>query len=242
MSSLKKKFNLNWMFEAPEAVLTCSTLRCGDECYLVFGGHDRTLYLMNEELNILDSISFDGWVRTSYPIDLTGDGCDEILVGAGDGNFLVVKFVKGINKLAGIMNFRTKGKVLCVTAGDFTRNGNIELIFGAEDKTLKIFESIDSKEPKFILYYDSWVTACILGYLKLPNIKNPIYGLLVGTKNGLLQLIQSKEGKPDIIWQKNLGSQINTLAIGDVTNDGYYEIVEVQMILILRYSIVKERV
>ncbi|MFW9946414.1 MAG: WD40 repeat domain-containing protein, partial [Candidatus Odinarchaeota archaeon] len=225
MSSLKKKFNLNWMFEAPEAVLTCSTLKCGDTCYLVFGGHDKTLYLMNEELNILDSISFDGWVRTTYPIDLTGDGCQEVLVGAGDGNFLVVKFVKGINKLAGIMNFKTKGKVLCVTAGDFTRDGNNELIYGGEDKTLKIFENIDSKEPNFILYYDSWVTACTLGYLKLPDIKNPIYGLLVGTKNGLLQLIQSKEGKPDVIWQKDLGSQINTVAIGDVTNDGYYEIV-----------------
>ena len=225
MSSLKKKFNLNWMFEAPEAVLTCSTLKCGDTCYLVFGGHDKTLYLMNEELNILDSISFDGWVRTTFPIDLTGDGCQEVLVGAGDGNFLVVKFVKGINKLAGIMNFKTKGKVLCVTAGDFTRDGNNELIYGGEDKTLKIFENIDSKEPNFILYYDSWVTACTLGYLKLPDIKNPIYGLLVGTKSGLLQLIQSKEGKPDIIWQKNLGSQINTIAIGDVTNDGYYEIV-----------------
>ncbi|MFX0026138.1 MAG: WD40 repeat domain-containing protein [Candidatus Hermodarchaeota archaeon] len=225
MSSLKKKFNLNWMFEAPEAVLTCSTLKCGDKCYLVFGGHDKTLYLMNEELNILDSISFDGWVRTTFPIDLTGDGCQEVLVGAGDGNFLVVKFVKGINKLAGIMNFKTKGKVLCVAAGDFTKDGNNELIYGGEDKTLKIFKNIDSKEPNFILYYDSWVTACTLGYLKLPDIKNPIYGLLVGTKNGLLQLIQSKDGKPDILWQKNLGSQINTMAIGDVTNDGYYEIV-----------------
>ncbi|MFX1588452.1 MAG: hypothetical protein ACFFC1_09875, partial [Promethearchaeota archaeon] len=103
--------------------------------------------------------------------------------------------------------------------------GNNELIYGGEDKTLKIFKNIDSMEPEFIFYYDSWVTSCTLGYLKLPDIKNPIYGLLVGTKNGLIQLIQSKEGKPDIIWQKNLGSQINTLAIGDVTNDGYYEIV-----------------
>lgn len=225
MSTLKKRFNLNWMFEAPEAVLTCSTLRCEDKCYLVFGGHDKTLYLMDDELNILDSISFDGWVRTTYPIDITGDGCDEILVGAGDGNFLVVKFVKGINKLAGIMNFKTKGKVLCVTAGDFTRDENIELIYGGEDKTLKIFKNIDATDPQFILYYDSWVTACNMGYLKLPKLEFPINGLLVGTKNGLLQLIQSIEGKPDILWQKALGSQINTIQIGDVTNDGFHEIV-----------------
>lgn len=225
MSSLKKKFNLNWMFEAPEAVLTCSTLRCEGKCYLVFGGHDKTLYLMDEELNILDSISFDGWVRTTYPVDITGDGCDEILVGAGDGNFLVVKFVKGINKLAGIMNFKTKGKVLCVTAGDFTRDGNVELIYGGEDKTLKIFRDIDAKEPEFILYYDSWVSACNLGSLKLPKEEHPIHALVVGTKNGLLQLIQSSEGKPDIVWQKFVGTQINAIQVGDVTNDGYYEIV-----------------
>ena len=213
------------MFECPDAVLTCSTLECGDDSYLVFGGHDKTLYLMNEELNILDSITFDGWVRTTFPIDITKDGCQEVLVGAGDGNFLVVKFVKGINKLAGIMNYKSKGKVLCVTAGDFTRNENIELIHGSEDKTLKIFENIDSTEPKYIFYYDSWVTACVLGYLKLLDVNKPIYGLLIGTKNGVLQLIQFKEGKPDIIWQKALGSQINTIEVGDVKNDGFNEIV-----------------
>jgi hypothetical protein len=222
---IDKHFNLNWMFECPDAILTLSVLKCGEESFLVFGGHDKTLYLMDRDLNILDSITFDGWCRCTYPIDITGDGCDEILVGAGDGNFLVVKFVKGLNKLAGIMNYKTFGKVLSVTAGDFTRDGNIELILGGEDKTLKIFENIDATEPKFILYYDSWVTACSLGYLKLSIDDDPIMGLLVGTKNGFLQLIQATEGKPDIIWQKNLGSQINVISIGDVTNDGFHEIV-----------------
>ena len=108
MSTLKKRFSLNWMFECPDAILTCSVLRCGGESYLVFGGHDKTLYLMSHDLDILDTITFDGWVRTTFPIDITGDGCDEVLIGAGDGNFLIVKFVKGINKLAGIMNFKSK--------------------------------------------------------------------------------------------------------------------------------------
>jgi len=225
MSTLKKSFNLNWMFECPDAVLTCSTLKCGDKSYIVFGGHDKTLYLMDESLNILDTITFDGWVRTTHAVDITQDGCEEILVGAGDGNFLVVKLVKGIDKLAGIMNYKSKGKVLSVIAGDFTRDTNIELIYGSEDKTLKIFENIDSKEPKYTLYYDSWVTACTLGYLKLPEDTIPIYGLLAGTKNGTLQLIQFKEDKPDIVWQKELGSQINTIEVGDISNDGYHEIV-----------------
>ncbi|MBY9008986.1 MAG: WD40 repeat domain-containing protein [Candidatus Lokiarchaeota archaeon] len=225
MSKLKKHFNLNWMFECPDAVLTCSTLKCGENTYIVFGGHDKTLYLMDEDLNILDTITFDGWVRTTYPIDITKDGCEEILVGAGDGNFLVVKLVKGINKLAGIMNYKSKGKVLSVIAGDFTRDKNIELIYGSEDKTLKIFENIDSTQPKFTLYYDSWVTAVTLGYLKLPDVDVPIYGLLAGTKNGMIQLIQFKDSKPEIVWQIYLGSQINTIEVGDVTNDGFYEIV-----------------
>jgi len=225
MSKLKKQFNLNWMFECPDAVLTCSTLKCGENTYIVFGGHDKTLYLMDQDLNILDSITFDGWVRTTYSIDITKDGCEEILVGAGDGNFLVVKLVKGINKLAGIMNYKSKGKVLSVIAGDFTRDNNIELIYGSEDKTLKIFENIDSTEPVFTLYYDSWVTAVTLNYLKFPYVDIPIYGLLVGTKNGMLQLIQFNENKPDIVWQIDFDSQINTIEVGDVTNDGYYEII-----------------
>ncbi|MBY8988778.1 MAG: hypothetical protein KGD61_10015, partial [Candidatus Lokiarchaeota archaeon] len=69
------------------------------------------------------------------------------------------------------------------------------------------------------------VTACTLGYLKLLDVNTPIYGLLAGSKNGLLQLIEFKENKPEIVWQKELGSQINTIEVGDVTNDGYHEIV-----------------
>lgn len=225
MSSKNKNFDLNWMFECPDAILTCSVLNCGDQSYFVFGGHDKTLYLMDHDLTILDSITFDGWCRCSFPIDITGDGCDEILVGAGDGNFLVVKFVKGLNKLAGIMNYKITKKVLCVTAGDFTQDGNIELILGSEDKTLKIFENIEAKQPKYILYYDSWVTACATGYLKLPKVDIPIFGLLAGTKNGALQLIQFDNNQPDIIWQKSFGFQINVIAVGDVTNDGYHEII-----------------
>jgi len=225
MSKKNEEFELNWMFECPDAILTCSVLKCGEQSYFVFGGHDKTLYLMDKDLTILDSITFDGWCRCSFPIDVTGDGCDEILVGAGDGNFLVVKFVKGLNKLAGIMNYKIAKKVLCVTAGDFTRDGNIELILGSEDKTLKIFENVEATEPKYILYYDSWVTACTTGYLKLPKVDIPIFGLLAGTKNGDLQLIQFENDQPDIIWQRNFGFQINVIAIGDVTNDGYHEIV-----------------
>ncbi|TFG18645.1 MAG: hypothetical protein EU533_07525 [Promethearchaeota archaeon] len=225
MTALRKRFNLNWIFEAPEAVLTCSILKCENVSYLVFGGHDRTLYLMDNDMQILDGVSFDGWCRCSYTIDINGDGTDEILVGAGDGNFLVLKFVKGINQLATIMNYRCTGKVLCVTGGDFTNDENIELILGSEDKTLKIFKNIDSKEPEFELYYDSWVTSCTLGCLMLSDQNNSIQGLVIGTKNGSLQLIQAKDSKPDILWEKHLDSQINAIDIGDVTNNGYNNIV-----------------
>lgn len=213
------------MFECPEAVLTCSILRCNENNYLVFGGHDKTLYLMDEKMNIVDDRTFDGWCRCSYALDLDGDGCDEILVGAGDGSFMVLKLNIKKEKLVGIMRYRSKGKINCCIAGDFTRNGKIDLIFGGEDKTLKLFDSISSKEPKFVFYYDSWVTACTLGFLKLPDDKIPIYGLIVGTKNGLVQLIQIQENTPDIIWQRDFQSQINDIKVGDVTNDGFNEII-----------------
>jgi len=222
---IRKRYQLNWMFECPEAVLTCSILRCHNNNYLVFGGHDKTLYLMDEKMNIVDDRAFDGWCRCSYAIDLDGDGIDEILVGAGDGSFMVLKLNIEKQKLVGIMRYRSTGKVNCCIAGDFTRNSKADLIFGGEDKTLKIFDSVSSKEPKFVFYYDSWVTACTLGYLKLPDNKIPIYGLLVGTKNGSVQLIQIQEGSPDIIWQKDFHSQINDLKVGDVTNDGFNEII-----------------
>jgi WD40 repeat protein len=212
------------MFECPDAVLTCSVLKCKDNNFLVFGGHDKTLYLMDNEMNIVDDRAFDGWCRCSYSIDLDGDGCDEILVGAGDGNFMVLKLNIEKKKLAGLMRYKATKRINCCVAGDFTRNGNIELFFGGDDKTLKIFDDLKAKEPRFTLYYDSWVTACTLGFLKIPDYDDPIYGLLVGTKNGLVQLVQFQESMLDILWQKNFNAQINDIKVGDVTNDGLNEI------------------
>ncbi|MFX1379497.1 MAG: hypothetical protein ACFFA4_10430 [Promethearchaeota archaeon] len=221
---LRKRYQLNWMFECPDAVLTCSILKCKGNNFLVFGGHDKKLYLMDEERNIVDDRMFDGWCRCSYPIDLDGDGCDEILVGAGDGNFMVLKLNVEKKKLAGLMRYKSSKRINCCIAGDFTRDGNIELIFGGDDKTLRIFDDIKAKKPKFMLYYDSWVTTCSLGFLKLADYDDPIYGLLVGTKNGLVQLIQFQDNTLDIMWQKNFTTQINDIKVGDVTNDGLNEI------------------
>ncbi|MFX0053239.1 MAG: hypothetical protein ACFE75_02700 [Candidatus Hodarchaeota archaeon] len=222
---LRKRYQLNWMFECPDAVLTCSILKCYENNFLVFGGHDKKIYLMDEEMNIVDDRSFDGWCRCSYSIDLDGDGCDEVLVGAGDGNFMVLKLNREKKKLAGMMRYKSCKRINCCIAGDFTQDGNIELIFGSDDKSLKIFDDIKAKEPKYVLYYDSWITACTLGFIQLPDDEEPIYGLLVGTKNGQVQLIQFQKEMLDIIWQKNFGTQINDIKVGDVTNDGFNEIV-----------------
>ncbi len=222
---IRKRFHRHWVFECPEAVMTCSILKSIEKSYLAFGGHDKALYLMNDELMIVDDVEFDGWCRCTYPIDIDGDGCDDLLVGTGDNRLLVLKFDKEKQKLIGIMNFKSEGKINCCVAGDFYRDGNIEFIFGGEDKKLFILKDIYSKEPIETFYYDSWITSCSLGFLKLPQLANPIFALLVGTQNGLLQLVQINNNKPDILWQKNIYSQINDIKIGDVTNDGYNEII-----------------
>ncbi|MHA1659331.1 MAG: hypothetical protein ACTSUT_09435 [Promethearchaeota archaeon] len=224
---IRKRFETNWVFESPDAILACAILACSssEKSFLVFGGHDKNLYLMDKDMMILDDITFDGWCRCVFTIDLDGDGCDEVLVGSGDGSCLVVKLDKEQNKFFGIMRYNSTEKINCCVAGDLYNNGYLSLIFGSEDKTLKIFKDIHSKEPSITFYYDSWVTSCTLGFLKLTKIQKPIFGLLVGTKNGLLQLISIKDDVPDIIWQRDLQSQINDIKIGDITNNGYNEII-----------------
>ncbi|MHA1343077.1 MAG: hypothetical protein ACTSQG_03770, partial [Promethearchaeota archaeon] len=222
---IRKRYHQNWLFQSPGAILTCSILKCGEQSFLAFGGHNKTLYLMDKDLTIIDQVQFDGWCRCSYTIDLDGDNCDEILVGVGDGHFLVLKLDIEQKKLIGILHYKSEGKVTCCLAGDFYRDGDIELIFGGEDRTLKIFKNVYSEEPILIFYYDSWVTACSIGYLKIPKSNIPIYGLLVGTKKGIIQLICMKDNRPEILWQRDLGSQINAIEIADVKNDGYHEII-----------------
>ena len=222
---LKLNFKLNWIFEAQDAIMTCSILNCTDKSFLIFGGHDKSLYLMDNDLMVLDDVSFDGWCRCTYPIDLDGDGCDDVLVGTGDGRFIVLKFDKKKKKFIGRMNFKSWGMINCCVAGDLYGDGSLELMFGGEDKTFKVFKSMDSTEPLMTFYYDSWVMACDFGYIKPPKFDRPIAALLIGTKNGLLQLIRIKDNKPDILWQKNVYAQINDIKIADVNQDGFNEIV-----------------
>ncbi len=137
---------------------------------------------------------------------------------------MVLKLNIQKKKLTGLMRYKSSKRINCCIAGDFTQDGNIDLIFGSDDKTVRIFDSITAMEPNFMLYYDSWVTACTLGYLKLQDYDDPIYGLLIGTKNGLIQLVQFQNSMLDVIWQKDFSTQINDIKIGDVTNDGFNEI------------------
>lgn len=229
---IKKRFEQKWKFYSPDAVLTSSILKSKGKTYIAFGGHDKRLYLMDKEQNLLDAVVFDGWCRCSYPIDLDGDSDDELIVGAGDGNFLVLKLDPVKEIFITIMNYVSQGKVLCCTAGDITRDGSIELIFGGEDKTLKILnyhpqkmKDIEGIKPLYIFYYDSWVTSCAIGVFRHSEFSKPICGVVVGTKSGVLELIIVNENGPDILWRENLGSQLNAIAIGDVTNDGNNDII-----------------
>lgn len=222
---IKKSYEFQWQFEAPEAILACSILNCNEKSYLVFGGHDRNLYLMDHNRQIVDSIEFDGWIRCIDTRDIDGDGCDEILSGTGDGNCLVIKVNLEEEKLQGIKHYLTNGKILCCVAGDITRNGQYELIFGGDNNKLIIFKNLSSETPQFIQHYESWVTACDIGLLKLSILQKPIICLIIGTENGLLQLLHIEDENLRIFWHDYLGSKINDIKIGDVNNNGFNEII-----------------
>ncbi len=222
---VSKNYDFNWDFNTTGAILTCCTLKTKEKVYLIYGGHDKKLFLLDQNAKLLSSIEFDGWVRCAFSIDFDQDGIEEILAGTGDGNMLVLKFDKQKEKLQGIFHQKSQGKILCCCAGDLNRNGIMDFIFGLERKKVKIYEGLESKEPKFILYYSSWVTACTVGALKLPELKNPILGLLVGTQNGILQLIYIENNSLEILWQKDLSKRINDIRVVDITNNGYNEII-----------------
>lgn len=222
---IKKTYEFKWVFEAPEAILACSIIKCKNKSFLTFGGHDRNLYLMNQNRNIVDSLEFDGWIRCIDTKDIDGDGCDEIICGTGDGNFLVIKIDLEKEKLLGIKHYMTNGKIFCCVAEDITRNGQYELVFGGDNNKLVIFRNFSSELPQFIQHYESWVTACNIGLLRISILEKPIMGLLIGTKNGLLQLLYIENENLRIFWHEYLGSKINDIKIADVNNNGFNEII-----------------
>ncbi|MBD3213975.1 MAG: hypothetical protein GF311_15300 [Candidatus Lokiarchaeota archaeon] len=222
---IKKSYELKWTYNAPEAILACAIINCHDKTYLVFGGHDRHLYIMNEDKDIINSMEFDGWLRCIYTADIDGDGCEEIIAGTGDGNFLVVKYREEDAKLIGVKHYITDGKVLCCTAGDITRNGQHELIFGGDNNKLIIFANFSSDFPQFVQYYESWVTSCTTGVLKPKSMKSAILGLVVGTKNGLLQLIHIEDQNLKILWHRDLDGKLNDIYVADINHDGFNEII-----------------
>jgi len=223
-SVLTKNYDFNWEYNTAEPILSCSVLKKNDEMFFVYGGHNRILHLLDKEATQLSAIEFDGWVRCSYPIDISGDERDEVLVGTGDGDMLVLKFDEEKDELVGIFHRKLEGKILCCTAGDINLNGVINFVYGGEGKKVFIFEGIQSNEPQFILYYASWVTALGIGVLKLPDSKKPGNFLIVGTQDGFLQLIQLNNNELEILWQRSLGDKINDIHLGDVFNSGYNEI------------------
>jgi len=200
-------------------------MKCDGKRYFAFGGHDKTLYIMNTEFEIVVDIEYEAWVRCTYSIDLTGDKSDELLVGTGEGNCIAYRFDTAEKKLIELMNYPSTGKMNCCVAGDIFQDGSDTLIYGGDNKQIHIFKDFNSTEPLFTLYYDAWVLCCTLGYMKIPNINKPVFGLLVGTKSGQFQFVQIKDNQVDIIWQMFLDSRINDIRIGDVTNDGYNEII-----------------
>ncbi|TXT61512.1 MAG: hypothetical protein BAJALOKI1v1_1130002 [Promethearchaeota archaeon] len=220
-----KTYDFNWDLETTGAILTCNTLKTDEKIYLIYGGHDKKLFLLDQNANLLSSTDFDGWVRCSYSEDFDTDGIEEVLAGTGDGNMLVLKLDEQEEKLQGIFHQKSQGKILCCCAGDLNRNGIMDFVYGLESKKVKIYEGIESKEPKFILYYSSWVTSCAVGALKLSDLQKPIMALLVGTQEGILQLVHLEDDDLEIIWQRDLSQRINDIKVADITNDGYNEII-----------------
>ena len=223
-STLSKKYSFNWDFNSQEPILTCSVVRRREQIFLVYGGHNRRLYLLDNNANTLSSIEFDGWVRCSFTIDSNGDGLEEVLVGTGDGDMIILAFSDNKDELRGIFHNKMEGKILCCAAADINMNGVIDYIFGGEGKKIYIFEGFESEDPSFILYYASWVTTCAIGALKLPDSKKLQNYVLVGTQNGILQLIQIENNDLEIIWQVDLVVKLNDIKVGDVFNDGNNEI------------------
>jgi hypothetical protein len=224
-SLVSKIYDFNWDFETTGAVLTCCTLETRKKIYLIYGGHEKKLFLLDENANVLSSIEFDGWVRYAYPIDFDQDGNEELLVGTGDGNMLVLKLDEKKEELFGIFHQKSQGKILCCAAGDLNRNGTINFIFGGERKKVFIFEGLQSNKPRYILYYASWVTSCAVGPLKLPDLEKSHNFLLVGTQDGILQLVHVKDNDLEILWQNDLKTKINDIKVADITNNGYNEII-----------------
>ncbi|MCP4760945.1 MAG: hypothetical protein GY870_04125, partial [archaeon] len=64
-----------------------------DVPYIITGGVENKLYIYNFDLELLQEIKFNGWIRSCSVVDLDNDLNQELIIGSGDNTLRVFKYI-----------------------------------------------------------------------------------------------------------------------------------------------------
>lgn len=168
--------------------------------FIVTGGIEKKIYVYNTNLEIIQEIEFDGWIRAITVCDLDKNNNNEFAVASGDNTLRVFKYSNHSYEEFWKKTFEKK--VSAVGAGDINGDGRIEIIAGSWDNIIKVFDGLTG-ELLWELYFDDWITL-----IKIIDVNwDGIPEIVVGLKKGQFGVINGFTG--ECYWDYSFSKKIN---------------------------------
>ncbi len=200
----------------PSVIRCIAEGRMAGKDFIAIGCQDKKLHILDSNLNEIQAIEFQQWVRCIAIENITKDENGAILVGIGDSTMRLFRFTGKQYEESHVFNFNNfvNGCALIDVDGD----GKPEIIGGSWDKTLKIFDS----ETYAVKWEEEFPQEIDLIKCADFNYDGRIE-IGIAFRGGTFVVLEGKKGLP--LWEYDCEKDIIACDVGYFDFSGYPYIV-----------------
>ena len=186
----------------------------GKDPVIITGGNDNNAYIVNNKLEIIQTMPFSGWVRSCCVFDIGNDGTDEIAFASGDNTLKIFEYSSEKDEYVSLWDYHFKNKVTSVAAADINADGRIEILAGSWDKTVKVFDA-ETGKILWELEFSDWITQ-----IKTLDVNwDGIPEILICLKKGQFLVINGLTGA--CIWDHQFKKRITDCDLVSLADNEY---------------------